>query len=426
MTYVVGTGKVHPATAGNAMRSEHDHRTERVLKKSATAVTRAPQPPPNDNPSLQNTVRLDFAKLTAILNALDAHDETNTSSSTAPKRTYVRWPFRQRCLNVSFTHAAGTNANVIVACRNLSCGGMSLLHNSYVHVGTGCDVVLPRVTDGVCAVPGTVVRCRHLHGVIHEVGVRFKQPIRASDFVALDPLLGTFSLEKVNPHELRGTLLYIADSTLDERLIRHYLRETEMRLQTTASGEEAIAKAKSGVDLIICESTLGKLHGVDVCAAIRETGVVTPIIMITGDTSVSGRELSLRAQADAYLPKPITQNVLFRAIAEFVVMDDGRGSTISSLAASHPSYPLVDSFRAEMADHTARLERALEAGDIEGTRALCLQIAGIAPVVGFEKLALVADSAATAIAQTGGLTEAQQAVRRLITVCNRVRGRSAA
>ena len=60
-----------------------------------------------------------------------------------------------------------------MACRNLSQRGIGLLHRSYVHLGTTCSVLLPHPRKGEQEYRGTVVRCLHLSGMVHEIGIRF-------------------------------------------------------------------------------------------------------------------------------------------------------------------------------------------------------------------------------------------------------------
>ena len=62
----------------------------------------------------------------------------------------------------------------------------------------------------------------------------------------------------------------------------------------------------SGCDLIVLDVMLPKMDGFDVCAALRKSGVQTPIIMLTARTQESDKELGLDAGADDYVTKPFS------------------------------------------------------------------------------------------------------------------------
>ncbi len=57
-------------------------------------------------------------------------------------------------------------------------------------------------------------------------------------------------------------------------------------------------------DLIILDWSLPDLAGIDICQKLRKTGVQTPILMLTGKTTIDDKEAGLDAGADDYLTKP--------------------------------------------------------------------------------------------------------------------------
>jgi DNA-binding response OmpR family regulator len=66
-------------------------------------------------------------------------------------------------------------------------------------------------------------------------------------------------------------------------------------------GEAALVKS---YDLIVLDRMLPDKDGLDVCRELRQQGVTTPILMLTGLTAVDQRVSGLNAGADDYLPKP--------------------------------------------------------------------------------------------------------------------------
>ncbi len=143
---------------------------------------------------------LDDRALERMLAALDVSDRP-----AKPGRTFLRWPFRRATVPVLVTHPSGQQVRLELACRNLSRGGMSLLHASFLHTGTRCTVTLRDALGQLRELESAVVRCRHCSGMIHEIGVRFDEPVDVRDFVPAEPLAERFALEAVDPARSRAS-----------------------------------------------------------------------------------------------------------------------------------------------------------------------------------------------------------------------------
>ena len=92
-----------------------------------------------------NTIGMEAHHLDVLLNHLDtpADNKANTN------RTYARWPFRRTAIKVNIFHPGGSEVSLKLACRNLSRGGVGVLHTAYIHPGSTCTVELPNET-GSC------------------------------------------------------------------------------------------------------------------------------------------------------------------------------------------------------------------------------------------------------------------------------------
>lgn len=385
-------------------------------------MTKPPRKPAQQ-PAPANTIRLDAARLNRLLDERDAASEQNDNK---PRRDYVRWAFREASIPMTVVHPGGSNAVVNVACRNLSSGGIAVLHSSYMHKGTQCFVSLPKADGSRMTVEGTVVRCVHVSGTIHELGVQFLKPIDPKQYVSLDPFANGFSLETVNPEDLQGTVLYIEDSALDQALVRHYLRETQIRLIVSDNVAEGLKRAAEGVDLILCDYSLGDTLGSKFVAEARNAGLSQPILMVTADTSAATRQELIKASATAYITKPIRQDTLFRALAEFMMLGEDAGGMASTLPENHANLGLLETFVDEIRQHAKQLESAMTAENTQRARSICLQIAGSAPVMGFERLAELARSAERSVASTMSVVESAVPLRTLIGACQRTTARRAA
>jgi DNA-binding response OmpR family regulator len=69
-----------------------------------------------------------------------------------------------------------------------------------------------------------------------------------------------------------------------------------------ATGLELASKLE--FDFILLDVNLPDMSGFDICAALREAGITTPVIMVTARDEVADRIRGLKGGADDYLPKP--------------------------------------------------------------------------------------------------------------------------
>jgi two-component system, OmpR family, alkaline phosphatase synthesis response regulator PhoP len=76
-------------------------------------------------------------------------------------------------------------------------------------------------------------------------------------------------------------------------------------VEAAADGEAGLARATSGgYDLIVLDVMLPRMSGFDVCRAVRQQGVTTPILMLTARGQVADKVAGLKLGADDYLTKP--------------------------------------------------------------------------------------------------------------------------
>jgi CheY-like chemotaxis protein len=343
------------------------------------------------------------------------------AAATMFRRDFVRLPFRKEALTVRVIHPGGSATTLKLACRNISCGGVSLLHSAYVHLGTEMVVTLPHPARGTIDARGRVVRCKHWATILHEIGVKFDEQIDVRQLVRQDQLNGLFSVERVDPARLRGCVVYVDDSPLDQKIFRHLLRNTELRVRMTNQAEEALRLVKEGCDVIVCDFYLGKTTGDEFIKGLRAAGVITPVIALTADSTVATRQKLADAQANAIVTKPLTEERLLQALADFLLEragDETPGTPESDSADEGSS--LARGFIAELKGYAERLAASLREGKPEECYMLCTQIKGTAPVVGFHALAKLAGAAVENLASTTDTKESSKAVQELIAACQRI------
>lgn len=122
---------------------------------------------------------LTVAEITAILDQLD-----RLGSVDDERRSSARHPFRVGGVTLGLVDPASGKSQSPVYTRNLSAGGIALLHKGFIHAGSQCVVRLPTKGGKPLALTGTIVCCRHIDRLIHEVCVRFDEKINLDDFMA--------------------------------------------------------------------------------------------------------------------------------------------------------------------------------------------------------------------------------------------------
>jgi CheY-like chemotaxis protein len=263
-----------------------------------------------------------------------------------------------------------------------------------------------------------VVRCIHRSGVIHEVGITFQKPIDIRDYVRRDPLADCFSLERVDPKGLNGTIVVIDPSEIDRRIFKHFLRETGLALHLTATLDDAMPLLDDACDLLIADLSLARDKGF--FATVHHRCPV-PVVIASSDSSDEVRQLLSEVPMAAFLHKPMTQRMLLRAIGEFLLVRGRRRlrQEAQPTAPDDEAPQLAQNFVNGLPALVAGIEKAVKAGDAAQCRAACLQIAGTAPAVGFKALGRLAAIAGESLSKSGSVMVSIHDVRSLVTACSR-------
>ena len=323
-----------------------------------------------------NTLGLQDQQLNTLLGKLES-----SAPSKQAGRVFSRWRFREKSVAVRIAQPGGSDAQTRMACRNLSQQGIGLLHRSYIHIGTQCVITIPHPTKGDQEYPGTVVRCLHVSGMVHEIGIKFDEDIPLRDITRPDPMQEVFAVENVDPESLVGTVLLVEDSEMDVRLVKHFLRATQLRVKHASTLSEAKAEAKSGVGLILCDIHLGDEYGGDLPRHMFEHGVCgPPVVMISADRSEQTYALITQPCVAGFLSKPINQESLLRAIAEFMV-DPGEIAQGNDSGGVQADAQIVGALLPELTKACDKLKAAVDGEDATLAFSLVMQISGVAPVM---------------------------------------------
>jgi two-component system OmpR family response regulator len=102
-------------------------------------------------------------------------------------------------------------------------------------------------------------------------------------------------------------ILVAEDELKMASLLRRGLVEEGHAVDVSRTGDDALRMARAvQYDAIVLDLMLPGLDGVEVCRRLRQSGVWSPVLMLTARDAVEDRVAGLDAGADDYLPKPFS------------------------------------------------------------------------------------------------------------------------
>lgn len=113
----------------------------------------------------------------------------------------------------------------------------------------------------------------------------------------------------------RVKLLVVEDDAKVASAVARGLRAEGFTVEVAADGDEGLWRAVEGAyDLIVLDVMLPGTNGYRLCAALRERGDWTPILMLTAKDGDQDEAEALETGADDYLRKPFSFEVLVARI----------------------------------------------------------------------------------------------------------------
>lgn len=114
-------------------------------------------------------------------------------------------------------------------------------------------------------------------------------------------------------------VLIVEDEAKIAGLIRRGLEREGMAVDVAGDGEEALWKGEAvEYDAIVLDLMLPGIDGLEVCRRLRESGVWSPILMLTARDAVEDRVAGLDRGADDYLTKPFSYAELLARLRAIV------------------------------------------------------------------------------------------------------------
>lgn len=110
-------------------------------------------------------------------------------------------------------------------------------------------------------------------------------------------------------------ILVVDDEVRIAEFIKKTMESENYFVELAQDGKEGLMMAESGkYDLIVLDMMLPRLNGLEVCKALRENEIETPIIMLTARDTIEDRLNATDSGADDYLSKPFVMKDLLLKI----------------------------------------------------------------------------------------------------------------
>lgn len=358
---------------------------------------------------------LNRRQLDALLDELDSRDGGHSTQ----KRAHERKPYRHENLELQVQHPDGSWSTVTVTGRNISQGGMSVLHGAFVYPGSACKILFPTTAPGSSRsvlVEGKVVRCRHIYKMLHEIGIVFNRSIETrgvrvgvGDLDAATPA--------VQPDLLRGAILYLDPSPSDRSAVKRLLNQTPLTLHAASNVADARLALTHGCDLVLCDVTLLQETWDAIREVVKAGGRLSPIIAVTSDNSPATQAIIRKVRCSGVLPKPITKDSLTRAIGGFLPPIPHAPSVAHASQTDTTPTPEAKPEAAlnELDQHLTKLRDAVERRDAMTAAMLCLRIKTGAK----DHLSSLAEAAAESLASSMDVNASLTSIQALIDECQR-------
>jgi DNA-binding NarL/FixJ family response regulator len=375
-----------------------------------------------DSPNFKRTNMTEVER-TRLLDKLDMADQQRGKS---PRRATARLEYRVRDIPLSVNHPGGGMGRYIVLGRNLSSGGISLLHSGYLHNGTECRMALTLPRGGAKTLIGKVVFCRLAAGTIHEIGVQFSEKIDLNEFASSDlKRLSDDPEVRAAMQPLRGNVLLVAASEAERRLL-------EARLKQSGLNPTVVDRAGAAVDQVkllpysvaVIDLNLPDPGAAALVESLTAAGFLGSIVGLAGDDSPTefGRAVDMGMQG--CIMKPVRHEAMHTLLSKVMrantnKVDDGAPIT-SALAGESGADDLIQFFLSASREAAVAIETGVQKGDIKAVRKECHSLKSIAGGYGFQSVAESARQVMLSLDSTMSLEEAAGRITALLNVLSRL------
>ncbi|MCR5789660.1 MAG: response regulator [Lachnospiraceae bacterium] len=195
--------------------------------------------------------------------------------------------------------------------------------NYNVFEGTGLGLTITRQLLGLM---GSELNMESEYGVGSVFSFQLRQEV-----ISWEPIGETVVMQKPGReerdaykalfHAPEARILVIDDTEMNLVVITQFLKETEIRIDTALSGQEALMRAtEEHYDICLVDHMMPEMDGVETMRELKKlSGTMDSVYIALTANAVSGaREFYLRAGFDDYIAKPVQGDKLERLLLRYL------------------------------------------------------------------------------------------------------------
>lgn len=375
-------------------------------------------PPRGPKEGYIDALRLSEREQSEILARLDAKSALFQGDN---RRDGSRFRYQlPQGLIVEITHPGGSVTSYLVRPRDLSSRGMAFLHGAFVYPNSPCRLILRTIKGAAAAIAGKVVRCQHVTGRAHEVGIAFAKTLKLQDYLAFDgPAEGGISSELP---ELRGQVLYIENSVVDRELLRFHLRHQGVTITmagTVAEGSTRLSKQK--FDVVLADIDQLEIPVAQLMESLRGATHTGPVIAVTADES-SPNLAAIKSESKLQiLVKPYPLESLLKTLAAVMPSNGPARELLSEFWGNEEMRPLITTFVHDMREKLTQIEEQARSGTWPAVQKLSLELKGAAGGYGFSAIQQAAQELHVMSKSQQAIEQLQGKIKELIAMAEAAR-----
>lgn len=366
---------------------------------------------PQQVSTARNTLSVDGAM---YLRLLDKLDESGSKGKPSAKRIYRRLGYEQPKLCIRIECDGHNSTPLVVAARNLSQGGISILHSNFMYNGTTLSVDLINTKGEIVMKHGTVTRCEHRGGRVHEIGIKFDDEISLRDFLSpsADNLL--HARERIDPETMTIKLLVFTEDSEFSAMMRQHLMPSSLCYTFAKTKEEAFSKFEDQ-DMLFFHVDKDSMDTPELVRQMRDKGFKNPIVLAGHPTNPIDIHVVSACGADMLLPWPCDEQTVLCSIAEYTTNEWTPESLENIRGCVSPETRQI--LTSELVRLGIVLDQQIRTKNQKAVQDSLVRIRMMAPLLGLESMKLTIDKVTEQVGEEGKLEELADEISEIASIC---------